>query len=287
MKKTRDELLRQFFSSMINSMPKIIGLFSTLVMFISPKVTLATDAISESEYSNLEEVVANLSFQSVIIASALLFLLTVISLVIKKPKNWLKTTLFVCVIVVTLATTFFLSGATIYLNMISVSKGPVHWHADFEIWTCGQEVDLKNPKGLSNKIGTASLHEHNDKRIHLEGVQVEHSDASLGKFFDVIGGHISRDSIAFPTDDGIKEFGPGTGCSSDPDAKLQVFVYKVFGKKVVQEKLGVDPSTYIITGEGQVPNGDCIIIEYDREKDKTERLCRSYTVAKEIGKLDK
>lgn len=271
---------------MMDIMPKVITALLFLFVFIFPS-TAAAQNIDLSEYSHLEERIGELSFQSVLVASILLAVLTALSLLIKKQKPWLKTTLFSSFIAVTLLTTLFLSGATIYLNMVSVTGGPVHWHADIEIWTCGQEVDLKNPKGLSNKIGTPSLHEHNDKRIHLEGVQVQPNDASLGKFFKVIGGHISPDSISFPTDDGLKEFRSQTGCPEDPNAKLQVFVYRVFGSKVIQEKLGVNPANYIITGESQVPPGDCIIIEYDTEKDKTDRECRSFVVAKEIGKLDK
>ena len=64
--------------------------------------------------------------------------------------------------------TGILIGSTIYLNTNSDSGGPVHWHADIEFWACGNEIELRDPTGFSNKIGTGTLHEHDDHRIHLD-----------------------------------------------------------------------------------------------------------------------
>lgn len=235
-------------------------------------------------YSNLEEVIAHNSFNAVIIGSSLLAILTTLSLGIKKLSPNLKKFLFWSISAVTLITTLILAVSTVYLNVISSSGGPVHWHADIEIFNCGSEVNLKDPKGLSNKIGSPTLHEHNDKRIHLEGVVVEENDASLGKFFHVIGGEITDSSITFPTNEGMQTLSSGSTCPNGQPAELQVFAYKVSGKNYTQQKL-TNPSEYIMSPEGAVPPGDCIIFEVDSPKERTDNLCLSFEVAKQIGKL--
>ena len=202
-------------------------------------------------------------------------------------KKLLFTGIAAAVIIVTL----FLVGSTIYLNAISATKGPVHWHADFEIWLCGEKVSLKDPTSLANRIGTSSFHEHNDARIHLEGVMIDESHADLHTFFEALGGKLEKGFIAVPTNDGLKEARDGSLCSSKP-AKLQVFRYKVInavknkksGFVTVQEKIA-DFTDYVLSPYSNVPPGDCIIIEFAEEKEKTGHLCRSYETAKQNGDL--
>lgn len=234
----------------------------------------------------LEATIAQYNWTLLGISVILLSVLTFISLKVKPLRNAQKKILFIGMIVAVIVPTLFLITSTIYLNAISVSKGPVHWHADFEIWACGEELELKDPEGLSNKIGTATLHEHNDKRIHLEGVVVEMPDASLGNFFHVIGGELTADTISVPTEDqGLLEFTSGDTCPSGAEGEVQVFVYRTNGTMYAQEKLA-DPAGYIMAPESVVPPGDCIIVEFDEPKERTDRLCRSYQVAEEIGKLE-
>lgn len=238
------------------------------------------------DFPNLEEVINSLSFQAVGLASVLILILVGISLKLKKPSANVKIILFTLIASITGVTTLFLAGSTLYLNVTSSSKGPVHWHADIEIWKCGQEINLKDPSGISNKIGTSTLHEHNDKRIHLEGVVINPHDASLGKFFKVIGGELSSDRLQVPTNENLETIASGDTCPDANNAQLQVFVYKVTGHDFHQEKL-LDPGSYIISPYSNVPSGDCIIIELDGEKDKTDKLCRSFQVAQTVNKLNK
>lgn len=234
---------------------------------------------------NLEEVITSRSIYAILIASISLIILTAISLSIKHPSSLLKKVLFLLICLVVVAATLFISVSTIYLNLVSLSKGPVHYHADLEIWACGKQLDLINPRGLSNKVGTPTLHEHNDKRIHLEGVVVKGNDASLGRFMEIIGGFISKGYLVVPTNQGKLTFKSGeNSCPGSTQAFIQTFVYKVSGKNYTQEKID-NPAGYIISPHSQVPPGDCIIIEYDSLKEKTDKICRSFQVAKEIGKL--
>jgi hypothetical protein len=175
----------------------------------------------------LEESIAKNSVNLLIGATVVLAVLVGISLQEKYLNEKLKKFLFISIVLAIAVPTIFMIASTVYLNNVSVSKGPVHWHADIEVWACGKEVELQDPTGfLSNKIGTATLHEHNDKRIHLEGVVVHPEDASLGKFFQVIGGEITNDSLIVPTNKGAIPYTNGSMCADGSQGEVQVFVYQ-------------------------------------------------------------
>lgn len=269
---------------------------------------------------DLEQDIISLATNSVLIASLVIIggaLLTVyLSRKHKKAFKQSRLLLFLLMAIPIVGTTITLFSSTVYLNMKAESGGPVHWHTDIEFWACGAELELRDPTGLlSNKIGTATYHEHNDKRIHLEGVVVHKStDASLKKFMTVTGGYISKDSLGFPLNgmegqrtattehqDGdvhfpdrfnrLSQFIKGdlekpvleltngaVGCNGQY-AELQTFVlrYNKDKKTYTQEKLA-DPSSYIMRDESTVPPGDCVIIEYDVVKSRTGKLCQQYGV---------
>ena len=247
--------------------------------------------------NNIEHLLNTYSLYLLVFGTISLALLAAIALKAKKLSEESKKLLFIAIAGVTLIPTLVMSGSTVYLNTISSSGGPVHWHADFEIWNCGEEVDLKDPKGLSNKIGTSTLHEHNDKRIHLEGVVIKSEDASLGNFFHVIGkdmpiegsgerAGLTATSLTVPTNNnGLMSMHNGSLCPSGEPAEIQVFVYKTNkDNSYTQQKIS-DPQNHIIAPFSVVPQGDCIIVEFDAPKDRTDKLCRSYKVAEEIGKV--
>lgn len=233
---------------------------------------------------DLEHLIAIYSWKILGVASIVLVILAIVSLKIKKPKAHTKKILFLGIIGAVVIPTLYLISSTIYLNTVSSSKGPVHWHADIEIWACGKELDLKDPTGWSNKIGTATLHEHNDKRIHLEGVVVNSDDASLGKFFRVIEGSLSPTSINVPTNDSLVSLQNGMECNGQP-AELQVFVFQTDKENYYTQQKLVNPGDYIISPYSSVPAGDCIIVEFDSPKSRTDKMCRSYKVAEQIDKL--
>ncbi|MBW3538566.1 hypothetical protein KY386_03700 [Candidatus Parcubacteria bacterium] len=234
---------------------------------------------------DLEQAVAALSIRSVLLATLALLVLIGITAVLRRRAPRVEVALFWSIVSVVVVTTVTLIASTVYLNTASSSGGPVHWHADFELYACGQELELKDPSGfLSNKIGTSTLHEHNDKRVHLEGVVVHPRDASLGKFFQVIGGQISANSLVVPTNTGTERYLGGQRCGGRR-AEVQAFVYRSApDKSYTLEKLD-RPDEYIISPHSNVPPGDCVIIEFDTPKTTTDKMCRSYQVALDIGRL--
>ena len=212
-----------------------------------------------------------------------------------EKSNTQKIVIFSLMVVAVVGTTLYAAGSTVYLNVISETGGPVHWHADFEIWDCGKELNLIDPTGMSNRVGTPTLHEHGENRIHVEGVPIKRRDVNLQNFFYVVGGEIKRNSFVFPTNESAKnrikmhEMKPGGYCNGEPGV-LQVFVYKVTNpkdrKKWVYEQIKLtDYENYILSPEQNVPPGDCIIIEYDREKEITDKICETFKLAQDKGEI--
>ena len=179
-----------------------------------------------------------------------------------------KKFIFLLLAIPVMASTLYLAGHTIYKNATSVTKGPVHWHADYEIWICGEQKELRDPEGFENKVGTSVLHEHNDNRIHIEGVVEKLGDVSLGAYFSSIGGLLTHHDLRFPSEDGFREVKDGIPCPGDVQGILKVYV---------NGKLAEEPESYVPSPEINVPPGDCIIFDFSPgESGTTERLCESW-----------
>jgi len=232
----------------------------------------------------LEEIIRSNSIKVVIIASLIIIITVILIFVLKNISDGVKKVLFSLIVVPTILATLFMAGSTIYLNFQSSSGGPVHWHADYKIYDCGREVNLVDPEGFSNKVGSSTFHEHNDDRIHVEGVVSDPSEASLGKFFGFVGGSLHEDGFELPTNSGKISRHNGDLCQDGSYGTLQAFVYQLKGKAFNQKKLD-DPENYILSPEGNVPPGDCIIIEFGSVKEKTDKLCDSYKLQKQKGNL--
>lgn len=267
-----------------------------------------TLSVFANELIDLEQQVSELSIRSSLIGFVVIIGLVVAGGLVRNRLPKLKLPIFAGITVLTAVVTTILIGSTIYLNTHSSSKGPVHWHADFEIWACGEpyaatppdesQTDtydkLRDPTGfLSNKIGTSTYHEHNDLRIHLEGVVVTPHDASLGKFFRVISGEITNRSLLIPHNNNqTTYFENGQVC---PDGTplagqtgyVQVYAYRSLDRKSASgrsqyrlEKVE-DPANFIIRDHSSVPPGDCVIIEFGPIAERTQHKCQQYVVQDE------
>lgn len=262
---------------------------------------------------DIESKINSFSIKTVLFSILILAVLLLISTRIVKSKKTekLKKPIFIMIVLAIAIPSFLMTGSTIYLNTISDSKGPVHWHTDIEFWVCGQEIEIRDPYAfLSNKVGTSTFHEHDDKRIHLEGVVIDaQEDSSLDKFMRVTGGSIEQSKLVIPTEpnpfeddvDGDKVTGDqervrsflgkdvdgrstlslenGNGCSEQGYAEVQAFLY-TFNKQddtYTQSKLS-DPASYKMRDESTVPPGDCLIVEYDIVKSSTDKLCQQFGV---------
>lgn len=186
--------------------------------------------------------------------------LTVLVVVIDKSK-WEKQgkLVFALFAIPILLSTFYMAGNTIYKNQLSETKGPVHWHADYDIYICGTQdenrLDLIDPTGFRNKVGSPLFHEHDDHRIHVEGTVKSVEDVNVGAYFKVIGGDISANSLTYNDQNrGIQTYSNGDLCDNGEPAELGFYVNG--------EKLD-DISNYMYYPHASVPPGDCVIILFD------------------------
>ena len=226
------------------------------------------------------------SAEAVVIFSGLLIAtLVATALLLKEPSDYARLFLFCGIAAATALGTIYLVAVTIAQNQASVTRGPVHWHADYEIFVCGQSKKDVDPRGLANRIGTPVLHEHGDNRVHVEGVVAELSEMSLGNFFRVIGGEMTANSLRLPTNDGDVTMENNAKCGNET-ARLQVFAYRTEGKTAKQTKLD-DFSNYVLSPRSQIPPGDCLIIEFGPVKEKTDKLCNFYEIAIKKGELQR
>ena len=180
--------------------------------------------------------------------------IVIILLYHKKMNEITKKIVYFLLSTMVVALTVYLIISTLHLNIISDTKGPVHWHADFEIWVCGSEIKIAEPKGFSNRQGTSLVHAHNDNRMHVEGVLVNKKSASLGSFFDELGGYMGGDSLILrvPAEQGLISIYYDDKCNEQP-ASLYVFV---------NGNLINNPSDYVISAYETVPPGDRIKIVF-------------------------
>ena len=165
-----------------------------------------------------------------------------------KMNNTIKKLVYSLLLIVVAMVTLYLAITTIHTNLVSSTKGPVHWHADYEIWVCDKKISLPAPGGLSNEQGTDLIHSHNDNRIHVEGALMQANQASLGAFFNAISGYLSDDEIKVPTDEGLIAKHDGDSCNGQP-GRLYVFV---------NGNLISDPANHVIAPYEKVPPGDRI-----------------------------
>lgn len=260
-----------------------------LVLFFILIFIVQVAAHSEPEVKN--DYIKDLSLKLIIISSITSMALVTFSILNQKKLKKHKKLIFLAIIIPVTISSLFLAGSTIYINLKSETKGPVHWHADFEIWNCEQKLNIIDPTGLSNKAGTSVFHEHNDDRIHVEGTVNKKSEVDLDSFFDVLGGKLTNSELSIPTNQGITIIQNNDICKNE-QGKLQVFIYKVInpdskkksGFIYKQEKLE-NFEEYILSPYSNIPPGDCIIIEFDKEKDRTDKICETYKIAIQKGDL--
>ena len=202
-------------------------------------------------------------------AAAIAVVLVIASIKYEKRIQKFKKLVFLGIVIPLILASLFLAATTIYANILSTTKGPVHWHADYEVWACNEKLDLVNPKGMSNRIGTALFHEHGNDRIHIEGVVHSLDDVTLGRYFTTIGGKLQQDKLMYQTEKGIIVYSNGDPCPNGDRGTLKVYVN---GKKIA------NPEQYVITQTAYVPPGDCIIIDFSSsDAVTTDKICSSWT----------
>jgi hypothetical protein len=245
-------------------------------------------------------------FSTAIVGTATVMLLaTAVAAAITRVR-WprYRVPLFTIIVLIVTVSSALIGAATVLLNVSSPMGGPVQWSAGYQLWACDNQLNLRKPQGLlNNHVGTATLYEQNDNQIHYNGTPTNlPTDASLGKFMQVVGGEISDSSLVIPLDsedsfvgtpnkpeqlepyidtnrDGTHARFVNDQKCGDDKAEVQVFAYKYSpaAKTYYQTKLD-HPANYELSHTSTVPPGDCVVIEFATPKDHTDHLCASYGV---------
>lgn len=235
-------------------MKKRLLIFSLLLPLILSAYAVFSHEGGEDEFVLGHSSLYPLSQLSAFGYGSLIFgiLIAIIIFFNKKMNETAKKIAYCMIVAIASFVTIYLVLTTIHLNIISETKGPVHWHADFEIWVCDKEIKLAKPKGISNTQGVDLMHAHDDNRIHVEGVLLDRKSASLGAFFYAFGGSLSDDGFKIPSDEGLVSVHEGGLCNAQP-ARLYVFV---------NGNLTGNPGQHVISPYGKVPPGDRIKIMF-------------------------
>ena len=216
------------------------------------------------------ESVTTITTRMIYAISLLMIAITIISIMyFKKLTSTLKNTFFWLITIPTIIATILLVGSTLYLNSVSPTHGPVHWHADYEVHVCNQEYELIGPRGLSNRVGTPLLHEHNDNRIHVEGTPLSLESINLGNYFKAVGGEYTQTRLSMPTNSGIITVQNGQPCNNLP-GRLYLFVQSQDGNRRAwryESKMG----QYVLAPYSTIPPGDNLLIMFT-EKNPEEIL---------------
>jgi hypothetical protein len=230
------------------------------ILFLTSLVLLLAPALAHVEGAE-PGVADTIAFDARVLWLAVAIILVLVFIGVKyqsKLKVRHEKIIFVGVAIASLAATGYLIGLTTYWVVTSATGGPVHWHADYEIWICGEEFLLPHPVGLENRVGTATLHHHDDNRIHVEGIPTRLEETNLGHFFEVIGGELESDLIAvpqdLPPDSRPLVYRNGDACPNGNPGTLYVFV---------NGGLIDEPAEHIIAPFSTVPPGDEIKIIFD------------------------
>lgn len=213
----------------------------------------ALNGFSASNFFEAYPPILVLSFSFLLIVLILLYSNIKMASLSEIEKKWI----YRAVVFITVLATLYLVISTILLNLESDTGGPVHWHADYEIWYCGKLLGLEKHSDLEGKTGTNILHHHNDNRIHIEGTVIKKSDVTISKYFENIGGLLQSGKLKVILEDGsIFSVKNGDLCPSGKPGQLKVFVN---GKEVK------DYPDYVISPYSTVPPGDFIEIVFSEQ----------------------
>ena len=209
---------------------------------------------------------ASLSLNLIYGASIISILALSWYLTLKNPHQFHKRIVFDVIAVVVVIATLFMIFSTLYVNITSPTHGPVHWHADFEINLCNTNYELYDPIGLSNRVGTNLLHEHNDNRIHVEGVPRTLDEISLGKFFEKVESYITETEFHLHSSIGEVTVKNNDVCNGKL-AALYVFAEKQSGRERKWSRLD-NAGDYVLSPYSTIPPGDRLKIIFNEKNEK-------------------
>ncbi len=259
--------------------------------------------------NTLEPLMQGVSVDSVVIGGALLIGLIFF---LVHHKFDLRPVFFYAFGAVSLVVTTVLLLSTSLLQIQSGTAGAAHTQAEIEFWVCGTEIsplthNLSNDRRFSQGAKRVYLSGF---------TPADDEAGSLRGYVAALGGELQDESLRLPLaaqddewtmpeqlrdgdpqgdldtrfmqrymirqntgspDESFIDITSGQRCPRSTETELQVFVYSADpdSNSYQQQKLD-NPSQYRFTAGQPVPPGDCVIVEFDESKDRTDKLCPGY-----------
>ena len=202
------------------------------------------------------------------------------------------------------------------LQLRSDSFGSQHRAANIEFWVCGTELQpLVQSSWLGDTLGEKNFYyTHSNKQLSRSGyVMDEQTNASLGAFFEAIGGSVQADSISLPVSDDqvgwlmpadrqdgdpqgdmtteflesyvrstqpkLLELSDGMRCPDGSSGKLQVFAYDIdYANNTYTQTKIEQPDDFILDAGAAEQPYQCLIVEFSESRERTNKLCESIGV---------
>lgn len=219
--------------------------------------------------------------------SAVLFLAAAVIAHRKAPHIQLPLFAGLCVVVLCIS---FLLAAASTAHLKGSPTGPIERQAQISFWVCGQQLALRDPsRWLSNKLGTARWHEHNDDIMHYQGIPTNlEEEVSVSAFMQAVKGQISPFTLVVPlneqwpladrsTNAAVERFIAvqrdgkyasmvnGQTCNNAP-AEVQLFAVTDHSQFKI-----LDPPHYIVSTKRAAD--ECLVVEFDVPKAATAYRC--------------
>ncbi|HLD80670.1 MAG TPA: hypothetical protein VJA40_01575, partial [archaeon] len=210
--------------------------------------------------------------QVLVYTSVISGLAIIAALIFRDAAEHHKKALFLAIAVPVALSTLYLAGTTVYLNLVSETGGPVHWHADYEVWDCGKQVTdfLESETVWDNKVGSPTIHHHGDYRMHIEGVLLRVTDARIHNFFEKIGGEYDEGSFSYvDSAKAVKRLENGDLCPNGKPGAWKLYVQDG-PKKERKWRLETQGPNYVIQPFADVPPGDFLKLVFDSEDDESK-----------------
>jgi hypothetical protein len=217
-----------------------------------------------------------------------------------KRYHYTKKTFFsmICVIVISV------TAAMIFTQSALISKsenGAINRRTgQMALFACDQQISIRPNSLLSSTAGNGSYSVTSDGYISFLGYETEPTvDATLGSFFQAIGGSISSNVATIPLNRGSRalltnsssldqfsktnilgetylELRSGESCSVTPSMlSIYVYSYNPQSRKYEIRKIIQHPELYVLN-DRTYDKRDCIVLVFGDPRENLKSTCNGY-----------
>jgi hypothetical protein len=251
------------------------------------------------------------SLRVLVVATLAIALICILSASVKKRSPRHNGVLFILISIVVISSTGLLVGAVLDSFLNASPTGLSRRQSQIEYWACGVQLATPAPnKPFSSSNGEGAFYDYGDGFARFQGVIDQEVNApNLSNFQRAIGGSITATSMVLPLSpdvvsttidgdspdpSGVSRIDKFVSSAVDDQSTITLVngatcgstssVINIFGYSVNESTNTYMQKKYEFPSNldlGKIQNiSDCIIVEFDSIREKTDRLCS------EIGDQD-